>query len=506
MVEGLKKLGGHALMPSGFCNIGVEVFCKTINHINPIRKGCDPMDTLFKRFRKCLLPLAVISLALVWYASAGAEEPPATGIDLEKIEVLDLKTAARIALEGNPSLAAAQARVGQAQEVVRQARASYWPRLDLNASRSRVDIADSSLTRQLGSSTSVNNPEDYYQASIDASWLIFDGFTRWFTLAAAKHGERSSEAARNDAQRLLLQAVSTAFLSAQLSLENVAIAKADEAFNQRQLTEARLRYQVGTGALSDVLNFEVKANSAQSDLIVAERTYETSRIGLAALLGVKSARLPEQTRLETLKEADAQELEAPQMGQLIESAYAHRPDLEQNEWGVRRAEDDVEARRGDYYPSFSLNASYNGERTDNFGFENEDMGSTVGINMSYNIFAGGLIRARHQEAKLRLHEVEQKHQDLKNNVTSEVRTTTERLLSAQKQLLLQRTNAQLVRRNRDLVEKEYKAGVGSLVRLNEAQRDLTAALVRLATAQVALRQAWNDLWSATGQIEAKLVP
>jgi outer membrane protein TolC len=63
----------------------------------------------------------------------------------------------------------------------------------------------------------------------------------------------------------------------------------------------------------------------------------------------------------------------------------------------------------------------------------------------------------------------------------------------------------LVQKNRDLVEKEYKAGVGSLVRLNEAQRDLTAAQVRLAAAQVALRQAWYDLWSATGQIETQLV-
>ncbi|MEJ2458443.1 MAG: TolC family protein, partial [Novosphingobium sp.] len=113
---------------------------------------------------------------------------------------------------------------------------------------------------------------------------------------------------------------------------------------------------------------------------------------MAGELGVKSARLPEQTRLETLKEADAQELEAPQVAQLVESAYAHRPDLEQNQWGVRQAEADVKARRGEYFPTLSLEGSYTGERTDDFGFESEDMGSTVGINLSYNIFAGGLIR------------------------------------------------------------------------------------------------------------------
>ena len=323
---------------------------------------------------------------------------------------------------------------------------------------------------------------------------------------AAKHAEQSSAAAQNDAQRLLLQAVSDAFLSAQLALENVSIAKADEAFNKRQLKEARLRYEVGTGALSDVLNFEVRANSAKSDLIVAERTYETSLIGLAALLGIENARLPAQTRLDTLKEADESELEEPQMDQMIGSAYDHRPDLEQNDWGVRQAEADVKAKRGNYFPILSLNASYDGERTDDFGFESDDIGSSVGVNLSYNIFAGGLFHAQHQEAKMRLREAEKSRENLKINITSEVRTSAERVLSAQKQLLLQRTNAQLVQKNRDLVEKEYKAGVGSLVRLNEAQRDLTAAQVRLAASQVALRQAWNDLWSATGQIEEKLVP
>ncbi len=471
------------------------------------------MDTLPRRLYKRLIPLAIILLAMVYYSAARAEEPPAGEIDLEKIETLDLETAARIALEGNPSLAAAQARVFQARELVRQARSPYWPRLDLTASQTRVDLSDNARQSQLassqaffGSSVSVSNPEDYYRSSISASWLLFDGFTRRFNLMAAEHAEQSSEAAQNDAQRLLLQAVSSAFLSAQLSLENVDIAKADEAFNKRQLKEARLRYEVGTGALSDVLNFEVRANSAQSDLIVAERTYETSLIGLAALLGIESARLPEQTRLEALKEADESELEAPQMDEMIDSAYDHRPDLEQNDWGVRQAEADVKARRGNYFPTLSLNASYDGERTDDFGFESDDIGSSVGVNLSYNIFAGGLFHAQHQEAKMRLREAEKSRENLKINITSEVRTSAERVLSAQKQLLLQRTNAQLVQKNRDLVEKEYKAGVGSLVRLNEAQRDLTAAQVRLAASQVALRQAWNDLWSATGQIEAKLVP
>ena len=459
------------------------------------------------------LAVALIAAALLWCHTGWAKEPETAAADLTSIKVLDLQTAANIALAENPSLEAAQARLAQAREVVRQARSAYWPRLDLVASQNRTYLSDNAYQYQLainqalfGPGATLEDPEDLYQASIGASWLVFDGLARWYKLQSAKHGEQSVEAARDDARRLLLRAISNAFLSAQLALENIAIAKADESFNQRQLTEAKLRHEVGTGALSDVLNFEVKANTAKSNRIFSETTYETARIGLAVLLGIEQARLPASLELAALGQALEAELQPPQPEQSLEEAYSQRPDLMQIDQVVRQAEADVKVKRGSYYPIVSLSAAYGGETTeDYFGFEDEDFGYRLGIDVTFNIFAGGLFAAQHQEAKMRLREAEKNLQSIKLDVTSEVRSTIEDVLSAQKQYLLLRTNAELVQRNRDLVEKEYKAGVGSLVRLNEAQRDLTAAQVRLATAQVALRQAWYDLWSASGQIEAKLV-
>jgi outer membrane protein TolC len=43
-------------------------------------------------------------------------------------------------------------------------------------------------------------------------------------------------------------------------------------------------------------------------------------------------------------------------------------------------------------------------------------------------------------------------------------------------------------------------GQGTLVRLTEAQRDLTTAQSRLALALVSLRMAWENLKTATGLI------
>ena len=93
-------------------------------------------------------------------------------------------------------------------------------------------------------------------------------------------------------------------------------------------------------------------------------------------------------------------------------------------------------------------------------------------------------------------------EDLELKVNSDVMDALTALQAALDQLSLQRTNEALVEQNRDLVEKEYKAGQGSLVRLNEAQRDLVIVRSRLALARISLRQAWIGIKTATGTITA----
>jgi outer membrane protein TolC len=457
-----------------------------------------------------LLPLVLIILALAWCAPASAEPPAEPASQLDDLEELDLETAARMALADNPSLKAAMERARQASEAVWQARSAYWPRLDLEGSAARVTLSDNVYNRQLtqavlfesigGPPASVEDPEEYYRAGLTASWALFDGFARRFNLAAAKFGEQSSQAAREDAQRLLLSAVISSFLNAQLALENVAIAKADEAFNQRLLSESKLRYDVGTGALSDVLNFEVQANSANSERIAADRLYRTTRIGLAALLGIEQARLPEETRLSELAPATEAELASPDAETLLEAAYDRRPDLRFSNYSVQQADALAKSARSGYWPTLIVSGSYDGERVEDAGFRSGDFGHTIALSLQYNLFSGGLTYAKHQESKARLRELERTREEARINITSEVQSVLARVGSAQQQLLLQRRNAKLVKRNRDLVEKEYKAGVGSLVRLNEAQRDLIRAQVSLASARAALRGAWYDLETATAQI------
>ncbi len=418
--------------------------------------------------------------------------------ELNSIKVLDLKTAQRIAIKDNPSLDAARERVIQAKHQLIQAWTAYLPRIDASGSGIRSTMSENDYSPIAG--TGVDDTTEIYTAGISASWTLFNGFQREYAHASASHGKQSSIQSRDNVLRLLLYQVAASYFNAQLARENINIAQANEDFNQMQYVEAEARYRVGTGSLSDVYNFKVRINAARSQLIAAKQGYEVALYGLASLMGVPDAKLPAHVELSKLEDETGEELAIPEAEHAVEYALEHRPDLIQREYQRKQAKANVGSARSGYYPTVSITGSIDGDRVDDREFESEDFGESVRLSVTYNLFSGGLTLSRVSEAKSRLRESERNIVDTKISVISDVESAVTRLEAAQEQLKLQRENTELVRDTRDLVEKEYKAGQGSLVRLNEAQRDFVTAQSNLVLSLVSMRQAWEGLKSSTGEI------
>lgn len=433
---------------------------------------------------------------------------------LETITVLDLETAQRLGLKGKPSLAAVQERITQAKERVSQAVAKYWPLLDGSASGSRIwqsetlktfnrsvlDFARSVDPEFRSGVIDIDDPEDYYRARLRATWIIFNGFARHFSLAAARLGESESEEAFADARRLILASIARAYHKAQLARENIAIAEADAAFNRQQMEEAQAAHRAGTASMSDVLNFEVQVNSARSKILQANREYEVAMISLATLMGVPDAAFSPDLVLAPLRPESPKELVTPEANPLVDYAKANRPDVRRLNYLLEQSRALVKVAKAEFYPTFELFGTADGERTNDPSFDESDFTYEVGVMMTYTFFAGGARLARVREASSRSVEIMNTLNDLLISVPSEVRQAISDLQLAQRELSLQRSNVLLVQKNRDMVEKEYRAGQTSLVRLNEAQRDLIASQSRLALALAGLRQAWQNLYYTTGQI------
>ncbi len=436
--------------------------------------------------------------------SAGAEEKgvvPAP--DLSTIKILDLVTAQKIALADNPDMAAAMSRVEQARERISQAAAAWWPSLDANLSGTKTRLAKNffgnSQSLSFLADRDISRNSDDFKAGLQATWVLFDGFFRSYKQQQARFNEKEFIAARRDSQRLLAFSVAGAFFNAQLAQTRVDIALADKKFYESQLRDADNRYKVGTGGWGDVLNIKVQLNSAKTSLMLNRRQFEAAGYGLAALMGIKDAAFPEGLRLAELDRDVKLPAARENPATLIKEALAVRPDIRRLEMLAHEAEAGSGQAKAPFYPKVQVVGTVNGDSRDDTSFSADDFGNTIGVNIAWNLFSGGRDRARFFEARQKEREVAYQLASLRNRVAAEIRQDLALLAAAEEQVRLQRESVTLVRENRDLAKNEYEAGETSLVRLNEAQRDLTTTYSRLAQALVGYHQARHKLLAATGK-------
>ena len=454
-----------------------------------------------KRIRIILL----ITLFLLCTSSIYGEEAGSLpGPELASIEVLDLETAQRIALAANPTMDAAMARVEQAKARVDQAMSTWWPSLNLVGSGTRNTMSDTEYERSQALSSlygqSLDQATENYSLGLQASWTLFDGFYRCFSQELAKYGEQSVIESRQNARRLLASAVAEAFFNAQLAKTQVTISVADSEFYSQQLRDAQNRYDVGAGPWGDVLNIKVQLNSAKTGLMLSRREHEAALFGLAALLGVPDAKFPEKVQLVELDTNidDDGINERPEV--LIDEALSVRPDLKELDLQVKAAEVSIGIAEAQFYPRVQVLGAINGARQDDPGFSGDDFGNSIGLNLSWNLFTGGADKARKVEAQQAKRAANASLINLRNNVVAEVRQGVTLLEASREQVRLQSESVKLVEENRDLAKNEYEAGEASLVRLNEAQRDLTTTYSRLAQAVVSFHRANQRLLTSVGRV------
>lgn len=459
--------------------------------------------------------------------------------------LLDLVGAQRRALAQNPSLTAGAERVEQARQMVVKARSLYFPQIDVSyrytftwLPSDYVDPIDeflddtedviSTLRHELymyyvtTSSFTLNDrrtmrnylndaedlvdtargyiesPQENATANLTAGWLLFDGFAREFLNAMAKHGYGEAKAAYRDGQRILLDAIAQAYYGGQYAREQIAIAESAITFFERLVKEAEARRAIGRGPTSHVLNFQTALYAAKGNLLRARREYELARIALSVLLGYKEGYLPDTVQLAGLESETPETMQLPESDAMLALAYAYRPDLEQRELGVKRARAAVRREYARFAPQIAAFASASTLNINDTSFDADRIMTTVGINASMTLFSGGRRRAELIEAKHARRESEWHLVETERRMAGEVNRALLDLKMSQEALTLNRNAAECVQKNRDLVEKEYRAGKAMLVQLNQAQNDYMQAAGMLAQARVAVQRSWQALHHATG--------
>lgn len=429
------------------------------------------------------------------------------------IGMLTLDEAQNIAIQNNPSFKSAYYAIEAARAQYYKAFSYYMPTVSF-----RYGLGQNHNFAQ-NKDAGVNSRGFYSTPSLSASILVFDSFQREMNLFAAKHSWNESAAAQEDARRLLLRSVAFAYNEVLLANAKTRIAKANMRYNLDLLKETELKFEAGASPLSDVLNFKVNYNSAESTRYSAEYAAVAAKLALAQLLGLTEGTIPDAVSFPLMPSADGEMLAGIEF--YLDQALKNRPDLKQYREAYEVAKYNYYSSIGAFGPTltFDVSVSYNDEERwtkDRWNrTEADEMGNSshitthtdpnswgvnYGMTLSWEIFSGGRTYFTMRAAQANLNAADFQVANVWSSVIADVRTAYENYQTNLKQVKLNQKNLELVRKQRDLVNLEYNAGSTGITRLNEAQTAFINAENALAEAVINMHNAKAQLQAATNEL------
>ncbi|WP_447595219.1 efflux transporter outer membrane subunit [Aquipseudomonas campi] len=396
----------------------------------------------------------------------------------------ELDTLIERALVDNQDLAAAAARLRQAEASARAAGAPLLPRLDGNLGASREG--------RLG-----GNPDtagNRYNGGLAASYEV----DLWGRLAADRDAAQAELAASRfdrDALRLTLTATLVETWLRQVALaERLRLADLNLANAERVLATVQARQAAGAATPLEL---------AQQRGLVAEqrRTREELRqqaddirSNLAVLLGQGT---PADTTSAALATLAAPSLSAGLPSDLL----LRRPDLARTEAQLSAADADLRAARAALLPRLNLSAGASGAA----GGLNRvfaDPVYSLAAALTAPIFDGGALAAERDRSAARREELLATYRQRIVEAFADVQVALNASAGVDAQWQAQREVQAQAERALQLAERRYRAGADDLLNLLDAQRTLYAAedqsvQLRLARLQagVALARALGGGWN-----------
>jgi outer membrane protein len=401
------------------------------------------------------------SLLMLLAAPAAAQDPPR----------LTLQQAEQIALQNHPLIQASQYGALAAHEIVREARAPYFP-----SAFGSVTGAEAETGSRLAAG-GLNNPiiYDRFAAGVSVGQLLTD-FGRTHALVQTSSLIAQAHDAGVVSQRAdVLLGVDRAYFDV---LRAQAVQRvAQDTVRARQLVVDQVSALAASNLKSslDVSFAKVNLSEAQLLLAQAQGDVQGSLADLATALG--GVQLPTYTLAE---EPLPQALPADSAPLVVE-ALRDRPEIAAERFNAQAAMKLADAEHDLFLPSIAAVGSFGVTPYHQAGIN--DRYAAVGVNVNIPLTNGNLFAARQAEALFKAQAESQRVRDVENRVSRDVQvawlnaSTAFQRLGLTDQLLDQATQAL------DLAQQRYNLGLSSIVELSQAQLNKTQAELAQASAK-----------------------
>ena len=393
----------------------------------------------------------------------------------------------------NLDIAAAVARIRQADAAVRIANAALLPTIDFNSSATRERLSTANGGGGGGGGSSARS---LYNINLTASYTLdFWGRNR-ATLLAADETAIVRRFDKDVVALTTLVSVANAYFNVIDSQDRLRIARENLAAANKILDLIKQRADPklgGTASDLEVSQQESLVATVRASIPPLEITLRQNKMALALLVG----RAPEHFNVAG---GSAFKLAIPRVSPGLPSELINqRPDIREAEANLSSANYSVEAARAAFFPTISL--------TGETGFESAALSSlfgpgawfyTVAASATQPIFHGGaLLGALEQARGLQ----EEFLQDYRKAVLSGFSDVEQALIGLQQQAVHERYQREVVRSSKkafDISFQRLQNGILDMVTLTQTQQTLFTAQDTLAQVRLQRLQSVVTLYQALG--------
>ncbi len=395
----------------------------------------------------------------------------------------------RLAEISNFDIAAAAARVREADAQARISGAPLLPALDANAGVQRAQTP----------TQTPNNPHSrpVVKNSVTTSLSVSYELDFWGKNASAlEAAEANAEASRFDQQTVALtvqSSVATSYFNGLGLRDRLEAADANLANAERVLDAIKDRVRYGTATELDVAQQESVVANLRAVVPPLEQQLRQNANTLAVLVGW----LPEQMRSDdgTLSTVVVPVVTPGLPSDLLQ----RRPDIQYAEAQLVAANADIGAAKAALFPSVKLTAEY--------GFESLALSTllhsnsvlfSLASNIAQPIFHGGALKGERDYRKARYEELLQNYRKAVLSAFSDVENAVVATNKTAEEEEAQKVAVSTAQRAYDIAMAQYGSGLIDITTLLNTQKTLFAAEDALAQARLGHIQATIGLFKALG--------
>ncbi len=433
------------------------------------------------------------------------EQPPAVAEAPEPetavpAEPLSLAESIRISLNNNPDLRMAVARIRQAEAMIRQANAAFYPAIGLYTEYTRADAPSVYLfkkidQRQLPPDANFNRPGilDNYESGVNARWNIFNGGRDILNRQMAVTDLTISRLDRQSVRNGLVASVIQSYFDTLAARDFIKIAEGSVNTVQKQLELMRVRLRGGSVLKSDVLSLEVRLAEAREELLRGRNQYRIALTALAHVLGISP-----DVALVLKENAEVPPLPVPEeYAEGVEYGMKYRPNRNMAKERVRKARMAIDAARAGYLPRIDLQGKYYLD-DDELDYDTDRENWMIAVMLNWDLFTGFRTMAAVEKASAMLAETLAADRQAELALKMDVKTAYLNLEEARARLDVARKSLVSAEESLNLVRKQYDGGSATITRYLEAELDWNRAQIRATAAYFDQEKAVADLGRAIG--------